>query len=366
MKDGHVLTLAVAGSRKTQGIVDSCAELPLDERVLVLTYTITNQNELRRRIAAQAGKHSGIEITGWFAFLITHFVRPFLPFAHPGKRVRGFDFESPPQQYSRVESYSRYFNDGDQVRRVHLAQIAVRIQGASGGEPITRLQRIYDRIYIDEVQDLCGYDLEVLALLLASSIPIEMVGDVRQAVIVTNERECKNKRFKYMGIWKWFLAQEKAGRLAICQRSETWRCHPSIAAFADSLFDSCWGFETTVSRNANITDHDGIFLIKEADLPEYIARYSPLFLRHSASSARGRPYAFLNIKVSKGLTSERVLVWPTGPIKKMLTKGVPLDAQAACELYVAVTRAEQSVGFVLDDPGESTLYYWTASDRSTK
>ena len=58
-----------------------------------------------------------------------------------------------------------------------------------------------------------------------------------------------------------------------------------------------------------------------------------------------------------GLTCERVLVWPTDKIRKMLTEGAPLDERRASELYVAVTRAEQSVGFVIDDPGQSTLRY---------
>ena len=247
--------------------------------------------------------HSCIEIVGWFTFLISYFVRPFLPFLYPGKRVHGFDFESHPQRYKKADDYDRYFNDSDQVRRVHLAQAAVLVHEASSGAPIIRLERMFDRIYIDEVQDLCGWDLEVLQLLLRAALPIDMVGDVRQAVMVTNEYEQKNKQYKYMGIWKWFRAQEKAGLLTICQRAETWRCHQLVASFADSLFDASYGFDKTISQNGTITDHDGVFLIKEADLLEYIGKYSPLFLRHSANSARDKPFEFLNYKASKGLTS---------------------------------------------------------------
>lgn len=361
MRGNNHLTLAVAGSRKTQGIVEACAGLPLDERVLILTYTTVNQDELRRRIAAQAGTHASVEVMGWFAFLISHFVRPFLPFVYPGKRVQGFDFESPPQLYASAGSYDRYFNTGGQVRRVHLAQLATLVEAASGSGPVRRLARLYDRIYVDEVQDLCGYDLEVLISLMESPVPVEMVGDVRQAVIATNERERKNKQYMYMAIWKWFLAQEKAGRITIDQRSETWRCHSEIAAFADSLFDSSWNFATTVSLNEVITDHDGVLLIHEADLPEYIAKYSPLFLRHSANSAKDKPYAFMNFRLSKGLTRERVLIWPTSSIRKMLIDTTPLSERAASELYVAVTRAQQSVGFVIENPGKSTIPYWAAT-----
>jgi superfamily I DNA/RNA helicase len=45
------VTLAVAGSRKTQGIVEHCAGLPAARRVLALTYTQKNQQELQDRLA---------------------------------------------------------------------------------------------------------------------------------------------------------------------------------------------------------------------------------------------------------------------------------------------------------------------------
>lgn len=362
MKNENHLTLAVAGSGKTQGIANACCSLADCERVLVLTYTTLNQNQLRTRIAAGAGMCGNVEVMGWFSFLIAHFVRPFLPFLYPGKRVRGFDFDSPFQQFCPVEKYRRYFNSQGQVRRVHLAQLATRIETASEQGATKRLARIYDRIHIDEVQDLSEYDLDILAMLLESSIPIDMVGDVRQAVIATNERGRKNKSFMYMGIWDWFRKAEKVGRLTITQETETWRCRPEIAEFADSLFDASCGFEPTVSRNTAVTGHDGLFLVRQADVPQYLADYDPLFLRYSAGSARDKPYVFMNFRASKGLTCDRVLIWPTVPIAKRITKGVPLEGRSACDLYVAVTRAKQSVAFVMDEAGCCPFPFWARED----
>ena len=73
----NYLTLAVAGSRKTQGIVEQCAELPNDRRALVLTFTQNNQAELRSRLAKYAGDHQGITVMGWFMFLLRDFRAPF-------------------------------------------------------------------------------------------------------------------------------------------------------------------------------------------------------------------------------------------------------------------------------------------------
>ena len=353
------LTLAVAGSRKTQGIVDACVETPRGERVLVLTYTTANQVELRRRIAMRAGDHLNVEVAGWFSFLISNFVRPFLPFVFRGKRVRGFDFSSPPQQFRPVEAVDRYFNEHDEVRKVHLPQLAVRIEEASGGAGIRRLERVHDRIFIDEVQDLCGYDLEVVRLLMESSLPIEMVGDIRQAILATNPRERKHQQYKFMGIWEWFRAEERAGRLAISQRTQTWRCRHEIAALADSLFGSSWGFEPTESLNLTTTGHDGVFLVRPGDVAEYVERYSPLVLRDSANSAREyEQLAPMNFGISKGLGVRRVLICPTDAIKKFIQRGQPLAPQQAAKFYVAVTRAEQSVAIVLDAAGNTSLPFW--------
>lgn len=356
--DKH-LTLAVAGSRKTQGIVDACAAMPKDRRVLVLTYTTVNQNELRDRLSSQAGDHPHIEVAGWFSFLISNFVRPFLPFLYSGKRVRGFDFSSPPQRYLGNKDWNRYFNQHDEVRKVHLPQLVTRIEEASGRAGIRRLERMYDQIFIDEVQDLCGYDLEILKLLMSSRLSVEMVGDIRQAILATNQQEVKNKQFKFMNIWKWFQAEEAAGRLTITQRPQTWRCRPEIALLADSLFDSSWDFQKTLSLNSALTGHDGVFLVRPRDVGSYLARYEPLALRDSVNSAKAYNHLSpMNIGVSKGLGVPRVLIFPTGAIQQYIQQGKALEPQQAAKFYVAITRAEQSAAIVLDKAGNSDLPIW--------
>jgi DNA helicase II / ATP-dependent DNA helicase PcrA len=357
------LTLAVAGSGKTQGIVDACIAAGSGQRILALTYTSANQEELKCRLATQAGDRYNTEVSGWFSFLISHFVRPYLPFAYAGQRIRGFDFKSEPQQKVPNEAWTRYFNRSSEARRVHLAQLAHRVAEAADGAPLRRLERIYDAIYIDEVQDLCGWDLEVLKLLMTSTIPLHMVGDVRQAILVTNNRESKNKQYKFMKVWDWFNAQERARRLTISQECETRRCRPEITELADSLFAPSMGFHSTVSRNVSTTDHDGIFLVKPSDVEAYMQAYEPLLLRRMATSGRELNHLHpMNIGLAKGLQRKHVLVHPTNDIKRLLLKGSRLEEQAAAYLYVAVTRAEQSVAFIVDEPGDCRYTRWSPPD----
>lgn len=361
MTSNNYLTLAVAGSGKTQSIVDACVAAEPAERILVLTYTAANQQELKDRLATSAGDRHNIDVRGWFSFLINDFARPYLPYAYDGERVRGFDFKSEPQQGTSNDQWRRYFNKHGEARRVHLSQLAHRVNDVASGKPVARLERIYDRIFIDEVQDLCGWDLEILRLLMASSVPLEMVGDVRQAILLTNGREPKNKKYQYMKIWDWFRAESKARRLEIAQMNESRRCRPEIVALADSLFRDDLGFDSTVSLNKTATPHDGIFLVRSQDVDAYVGAHRPLFLRRVASSGKSfNHFDPMNIGVSKGLGAENVLIFPTAEQIKLLQHGTPLELQRAAYLYVAITRARQSVAFILDDPGESPHPYWEA------
>lgn len=358
------LTLAVAGSGKTRGIVTACASSSDNARILVLTYTVANQRELETRLAPIMSTHAGLEVSGWFSFLIGHFVRPFLPHLYKSQRVRGFAFDSEAPDWAKNEDCQRYFSSIDEVRRVHLPQLACRVEAASSGAGIRRLRRVFDRIYIDEVQDLCGYDLEILKLLMDSGIPLEMVGDVRQAVLATNEREQKNKKYMYLGIWDWFQEQKKKGRLDIEQQTTTWRCRPEIAAFADSLFAPERGFDPTQSVNQRVTSHDGVYLVRSSDIRTYVAQFAPLLMRWDKRSRKDLDDLHpMNYRIAKGLEAEHALIIPTPKITAFLRNGTPLDDSIASRFYVAVTRAKQSVAIVLDDGTGCSLPVWVPENR---
>ena len=134
------VTLAVAGSRKTQGIVEHCAGLPAARRVLALTYTQKNQQELQNRLARHAGDHLNIEVLGWFTFLLRHFAKPFLPFMFPGEKVRGFNFEGMP--YRMAKGKARFLDKGGAVYRSELGRLAFELITASKGALIRRLEGI--------------------------------------------------------------------------------------------------------------------------------------------------------------------------------------------------------------------------------
>ena len=189
------LTLAVAGSRKTQGIVEHCASLPRERRVLVLTYTKANQAELISRLKRYAGDHHNVELMGWFTFLLRDFARPFLPFQFAGQRILGFNFDGRPHQ--RARGIGRFIDSNGAAYGCELGRLAHELVTKSKGSLLRRLECIYDEILIDEVQDLSAHDWEIIDVLLHSSIDIHMVGDIRQSVLATNPRSSKNSKYSY-------------------------------------------------------------------------------------------------------------------------------------------------------------------------
>lgn len=188
-----------------------------------------------------------------------------------------------------------------------------------------------------------------------------MVGDIRQSVLATNPRSTKNKRYAYADSLKWFREREARGVLTVSHNTTTWRCHPNIAEFSDTIFNPNWSFPPTVSVNNTITGHDGVFLLHHEHVREYVDRFSPQCLRDSANSGKDFDLNYMNFRMAKGTTWKRALIVPTTNITRFVQSGTYLEPIPAAKFYVAVTRAEQSVAIVVDNPVESQLPYWKSN-----
>jgi DNA helicase-2/ATP-dependent DNA helicase PcrA len=353
------LTLAVAGSRKTQSIVDACASSSVSRRLLVLGYPQASQSELEGRIKKAAPFRSNVDVCGWYAFLLRHFVRPYLPLKYPGHRLTGFNFDGEPAAGFYASGAPRFLDTEDRAYRLHLSKLAMDVCEASQGAVIDRLEHIYHGIYIDEAQDLCGWDLDIVEMLFKSAIDIKLVGDMRQALLATNVRDRRHKRFRCEKVSKWFRLQEQAGLLKIVERLGTYRSNQIIASFSDSIFTSSCGYGATVSHATSDTGHDGIYAVQPAHVPAYRETFDPLCLRQSANSGRDFDLPFSTFGTAKGLTVDRVLIYPTANIRTFLSNGAPLEGKSACGLYIAVTRAKHSVAFILEPSDKHNLTIWT-------
>jgi len=257
----------------------------------------------------------------------------------------------------------RFLDAGGAAYACELGRLANELIDASSGALLRRLQCIYEEVLIDEVQDLSSHDWEIIDTLLNSRVDVHMVGDIRQAVLATNPRSSKNKKYAYADSVHWFREREAKGILEISESVETWRCRPEIAAFADTIFDASWGFPATQSRNHTVSCHDGVFLVRPQDVYRYVDEFRPLCLRSSANSGKAFDLDYVNFRLAKGTECTRVLIVPTQGIERLVQRGTPLGPLPAASFYVAATRAFQSVAVVLAEPGNSTLPYWEADGK---
>ena len=341
MRSGSNLAIiAAAGARKTQSVIEGALADPT-ERVLVTTYTNENLRQITCRIQERSGiVPPNVRLTGWFSFLLSDGVRPYQAslFNEVGV-VGGLNFLGDRARYIKGGTRPYYLDRTGDVYRDAVSDLVCNLNAASGGAVIRRLESMYDHIYIDEVQDLVGWDLEVLDLLVASSINITVVGDPRQHTFATNQGS-KNKRYRGAGLVDWL--KERSTTCTREDRQVSHRCHQAICDFASELFPE---FPAIVSGHSEVTGHDGIHEVSRFEVLEYAETYKPQVLRHDKrANTQGLPA--INIGVSKGSTYGRVLIFPTRPMLKYLESEDRSVLKKPEALYVAVTRARHSVAFV--------------------
>lgn len=351
--------LAPAGGRKTQSIIDLCQMGDDAQKRLIVTFTTTGQKVIKERLWKNGCSSTNMEVLGWYSFLLKHFIYPYVYDLYPEQIVKGLHFikGEDPTQYAK--GVRRYFDKTGKVYSTRIGKLAFDILKASSNTCIERLEGIYDEIYFDEAQDLGGNDLEILECLLKSKIKITIVGDVRQSVLKTSRSDWKN--IKYDGFKKilWFRKMESNQLCIIEEIMTTWRCNQEIINFADSVLSKNLDFPPTKSKQTDVSGHDGVFVVSWENLSTYLDLYLPECYRYNVKSKVLDKTEAINFGLCKGRTVPRVLIYPTGPIKKFLKDPKKsLTDKSAALFYVAITRAIYSVAIVVKKPKEYRITEW--------
>lgn len=350
------LIVAAAGAGKTTLLVKEALKIK-DERVLITTYTQANEAEIKKKIIeVNQCIPSNIIVQTWFSFLLQHGVRPFQGGLFE-KKITGlilvnsqsglkYYFKGKPIYFSEEKEFEQhYFTKDTKIYSDKISKFVFRCNENSAGAVIERLCKIYSHIFIDEVQDLAGYDLELLKLLFKSNSNILLVGDPRQGTYSTNS-SAKNKQFKKARIINFFDDNSLGIETDTTSLTTNYRCNEAICNLSNKLFTD---LPPTTSGNNDTTTHDGVFLVREADRDEYLKTYSPVQLRENVKTKVNASYKVMNFGESKGLSFDRVLIYPTNPILKWLAdNNFELAPTSRSKLYVALTRARYSVGIICD------------------
>lgn len=365
LKEKNKVIIASAGSGKTTALVRNAISVSAG-KVLITTYTQANEAEIRKKIVAvNKCIPSNITIQTWFSFLLQHGVRPYQGALDlHDKNIKGlllvnepsgvkFKIGNRPVFYAEDGEFDRhYFSSAQKIFSDKISKFVCRANEKSDGRIIKRLSEIYSFVFIDEVQDLAGYDLEFLKLLFKSEMNVLLVGDPRQATYSTNS-STKNKNFKKAAIAHFFEKEKKLLQIDDCSMTTNYRCNAAICNLSNRLFPD---LKSAASGNQNSTGHDGVFFVKEKDIEAYLETFRPVQLRDSKRRTVHRGYDVMNFGDSKGLSFNRVLIYPTKPFIKWLSNDKSQLADVSrSKLYVALTRARFSVAIVHDYKAQTSL-----------
>lgn len=332
--------VACAGSGKTTLIVSEALKVK-NSNVLITTYTNENIDQIKQSIIEQNGFiPKNIFVVPWFTFLLRDGVRPYQSCMSTSPRVESILFQD---TLSRFHKKNDYFTKNNYIYSQKLSEFVFECNLKSGGLVIKRLEKIYTHIFIDELQDFAGYDLNFFEELFKSSINVIAVGDPRQSTFATNNSS-KNSKYRGSKIYEWLQEQEQKGNISIEEKTDCHRCNQTICDYADLLYPL---LPKTTSKNTTTTSHDGVFLVQKHELEEYIKQHTPVILRYNKRS-KTFDYIALNIGLSKGRTYDRVLVFPTKNMVEFIKTKDHTKAGDVSKLYVAITRARHSVAFVVN------------------
>ena len=349
MQSNNIIRVEAAGAGKTYNICKEALEktdnTESDKRVLLLSYTNRGVGAIKDEVCKQnmGVIDSKIDIMTWYSFILNELVKPYQNVIFQINEVKSIDFSDAHGKvnYKNTGIRERYITSNGDIKSKEIAELVLQINKKSQGKVMNRLSRVYSHIFIDEVQDMAGYDLDIIETLMYSDIEVICVGDNKQATFKTNT-SIRNKSKSGTKIWDFFQKLISEDVVEVQKNLISRRFNQEICSFANMVYPNENNIGTSMNEK---TDHDGVILINTNDVQKYYNYYRPIVLKYDKKTSTDDYHSF-NFGECKGMTFERVLIYPNGPFKDILLKGKELKTPQ--KYYVAATRAKYSIAFVVD------------------
>lgn len=369
--------IAGAGAGKTTYLVNESIKNP-DKKILITTYTEANEEEIRKKfLNLNKSIPPNVTIQTWYSFLLKDWVKPFqgsfneLLFDYEIKGMLlvnsesgiKYSFEKDGRKinvsYSEKEEFlHHYFTSNQKIYSDKISKFSFNANSKSNLATIKRLSSFYDKIYIDEVQDLAGYDLELIKVLFKSKIEVELVGDPRQVTYLTHNSD-KNKKYAAGNLKSYLLDNCKSlikDNIDEVTLNKSHRNNKLICSYSNKLYPKFSAVEQCDCCHNIDRNHIGVFLLRKENIEDYLEKYNAVQLKWDSRVVVNENFTAINFGESKGISLDRVVIYPT---EKMIdwikNHKTNLETSTRAKFYVAITRARYSVAIVYDYSDEEKI-----------
>jgi ATP-dependent DNA helicase UvrD/PcrA len=323
---------AVAGAGKTTHIINS---LSREKRALIVTYTENNYNHLRQRVLKMFGElPENITIVTYFTFLYSFCYKPFL---HDKINSKGINWKPPPQATFRFPRNRMAFYQ-DSGGRLYHNRIAKLIEQRNTIEYVNpRIEKYYDQLFVDEVQDFGGNDFDLLKRLCSANVDINFVGDFFQHTFDTSTDGRTNSKL-YDDFDTYLYHFTDVGMdIDTTSLSHSYRCTPQVCEFIrNNLGIHIESHKKEISEVLLITDKQRIREIYDCEQTVKLffqKHYEFDCLSQNWGKSKGQDH-YLDVCVS---------LYPAA-MKAFSNGGLgALPPSSRNKLYVACTRANRNI-----------------------
>lgn len=375
----NMVYLAAAGSGKTTLLVKKASKVPSTEYVLMLTYTDSNEQEIRNKFYRENNGviPKNVFIMSWFSFLLQHLIKPYQNYVTddayeiksltmPNDETKDHNKQQKYRSIRKTDWKQYYFTKNQRILSEKISELAFECNDKSNGLPIERLTNIFENIYIDEVQDLAGYDLDLIKLFFLSKSNVVLAGDPRQTIYITNHNGSKNKKYRDGKILDYLNdCKQLKDKFSIDTNTlnNSWRCCEDICNYASKISSDF----PNMNSNANYQKGTcGVFLVRKDDIPSFYEQNKDVIqLRWSKTNKNViSNKECKNFGDSKGQTFDSVLIYPTKDMVEWIENhNIQLKPETRNKFYVAVTRARYLAGIVWtkDRCSATDIIFWNPS-----
>ncbi len=191
------------------------------------------------------------------------------------------------------------------------------------------MEGIYSHIFIDELQDYAGWDLEIILLLFRSQMQVTCVGDYKQATYRTNNFP-KNSQYRDEKIRNYFIMLEKKGLCTTLYANTTRRFNQKICDFINTIHGDIDSMVEPIPNagQEELPENSGVYMIDLNHLSEYCEYYHPVILRYDKKAKIGFQHDcdVFNYGSAKGATYERVVIIPVSTTLPFIEKQAKISS----------------------------------------